>query len=143
MLRDINDSEIRVNIRTGTEERKTTERVNRSMYLGNDVMGYASLHFMNTRSIFGDIPYLHGLMDDIESEELKRDASVKLDIARRKCSASDISKECSVCLEKIRDGDNLGTIDCMHTFHYSCINEWGKYKQECPLCRNRIPILEV
>jgi hypothetical protein len=142
MSRDINDSEIRVNIRSGPEETKT-ERVNTHRYVGNDVMGYAPLEFIYTSSIFGHVPYLHGLMDDIESEDLKRNESVKIDIAMRKCSVSDISKECSVCLEKIRDGDKLGTINCMHTFHYSCILEWGKYKQECPLCRSRIPILEV
>ena len=147
MSRDINDSEIRVNIRTGTEERKS-ERVNnnnRRVYIEADVIGYVPLPFYyNTPSVFGDVPlYLHGLMDDIESEELKRDPSVRLNITKRKCSPSEISKECSVCLSDIKNGDNVCTIECAHTFHYSCIVEWGKYKQECPLCRNPIPILEV
>ena len=27
-----------------------------------------------------------------------------------------------------------------HIFHYECINEWVKYKPECPTCRNKIEI---
>ena len=56
MSRDINDSEIRVNIRTGPEETKT-ERVNTHRYVGNDFMGYVPLEFIYTSSIFGDVPY--------------------------------------------------------------------------------------
>ena len=108
-------------------------------------------------SIFGDgydgyIPYLERLMsemileenlENLEPEELKIDENRKLDIISRKCTAQEISKECSICLEKIKKDDNVSTIDCAHTFHYNCIMEWGKYKSECPLCRTNIPILEI
>jgi hypothetical protein len=83
-------------------------------------------------------------MTIIEPENFThKNTNIILDIQSHKCTVSEISKECAVCLEKIKEGDTLTTIDCAHTFHYSCITEWGKYKQECPLCRTPIPILEV
>jgi hypothetical protein len=86
---------------------------------------------------------LEEIPENVESEELKIDENKRLDIISRKCTVQEISKECSICLEKIKKDDNVTTIDCAHTFHYNCIMEWGKYKSECPLCRTNIPILEI
>jgi Ring finger domain len=116
-----------------------------------DVTGYAPLHsYVTVSDVFGDgfysdIPYLLQAMTIIEPENFSftnKNANVVLDIHSRKCTASEIGKECAVCLEKIKEGDAVATINCAHTFHSNCITEWGKYKQECPLCRSRIPILE-
>lgn len=116
-----------------------------------DVTGYAQLHSYVTVSdsfvdsgFYPDIPYLLHAMTMIEPENFThKNANIVLDIHSHKCTVSEIAKECAVCLEKIKESDTLSTIDCAHTFHYSCITEWGKYKQECPLCRTPIPILEV
>jgi hypothetical protein len=116
-----------------------------------DVTGYAPLHsYVHASDVFGDgfypdIPYLLQAMTIIEPENFNftnKNSNVVLDLHSRKCTQSEIFKECAVCLEKIKEGDVVATIHCVHTFHYSCITEWGKYKQECPLCRTRIPILE-
>ena len=31
---------------------------------------------------------------------------------------------------------------CNHIFHTSCLKEWYEQKQDCPLCRLALPILE-
>ena len=53
-------------------------------------------------------------------------------------SNNDVS--CSICLEKINKNDSIGVLSCEHFFHYDCINEWGKYKATCPLCKKKIPL---
>jgi hypothetical protein len=152
MSRDINDPEIRVNIRrTSSEEKEepSEDLLSRILIAASiftqydDVTGYASLNHIGDSfadGFYSDIPHLLRAMTVIEPDELNQ--NIKLDITSHKCSNSEVSKECAVCLEKVKLGDKLATIDCAHTFHYSCIIEWGKYKQQCPLCRSRIPILE-
>ena len=44
---------------------------------------------------------------------------------------------CSICLELFSDDDDIHEINiCHHIFHLLCIHEWGRYKHNCPLCRN-------
>lgn len=31
--------------------------------------------------------------------------------------------------------------ECKHEFHYSCIKQWLKYKESCPLCRRHVPMI--
>lgn len=74
---------------------------------------------------------------------LKRNPILQLDLNSHYCLTTEVNNECSICSTKFSLGNKLTTLEsCKHTFHYSCLEEWGKYKQECPLCRNPIPILE-
>ena len=50
----------------------------------------------------------------------------------------DNNTECSVCITKFEDEDDVSVTSCGHIFHNGCIVEWGKYKQECPNCRKKI-----
>lgn len=43
---------------------------------------------------------------------------------------------CSICLEDFEQGELLGILECEHRFHYTCIQEWLRRKNSCPLCRN-------
>ena len=49
-------------------------------------------------------------------------------------------KECSICMEKCKIDDMVTDIKCKHLFHKECIMEWGKYKNECPNCREKLPL---
>lgn len=42
---------------------------------------------------------------------------------------------CAVCLDDIRDVNELAYIECKHTFHSSCILKWAKVENTCPLCK--------
>jgi len=48
-------------------------------------------------------------------------------------------KSCSICFDEFSKDDEIGLLNCEHFFHSKCIEEWGKYKTECPLCRKDIP----
>lgn len=82
------------------------------------------------------------LENSMNDGELQRDGSVQLDIEKHNCRSTDVTQTCGICKENFSLGDELSTLQCDHTFHHSCIEEWGKYKPECPLCRGQILVLE-
>lgn len=41
---------------------------------------------------------------------------------------------CAICHEPLEK--STATIECGHTFHYSCIFQWHQSHETCPLCRN-------
>ena len=48
------------------------------------------------------------------------------------------NKNCSICLNKFYYNQDVVQLECLHLFHYKCVSEWYKYKQECPVCRKNI-----
>tara|TARA_B100001996_G_C18527219_1_gene541554 strand:+ start:62 stop:499 length:438 start_codon:yes stop_codon:yes gene_type:complete len=44
--------------------------------------------------------------------------------------------DCPICLEPIHDDHSIVTLECNHTFHERCANEWLSNNDTCPLCRN-------
>jgi hypothetical protein len=50
---------------------------------------------------------------------------------------------CSVCLSNFNTNENLIQLDCKHFSHTECLNEWVKYKTECPVCRSNIKTTEI
>jgi len=75
--------------------------------------------------------------EDGDEDDSQRNENVSIETTETQEWNTD--KTCSVCLEKFKAGEKVATILCAHTFHKSCIEEWSKYKQECPLCRKSIP----
>lgn len=50
--------------------------------------------------------------------------------------------ECSICYEKYNETSNISILSCEHCFHTDCIKNWGKRKNNCPICRETIPLEE-
>ena len=49
---------------------------------------------------------------------------------------NDKTESCPICLETMEIGGNeLGSMECEHTFHKNCIIEWLKVQNICPICR--------
>ena len=48
--------------------------------------------------------------------------------------------ECAICLENYNIGDKVNTLKCndIHTFHHTCMLEWVKTNDICPMCRENI-----
>ena len=44
-------------------------------------------------------------------------------------------KNCSICLENFKNGDNFIALPCIHIFHPECIINWMNTKNICPLCK--------
>ena len=50
----------------------------------------------------------------------------------------DATENCSICLEEIKEGNELGGLPCGHKhFHKDCINNWITISanKSCPICR--------
>ncbi|KAH1244451.1 putative E3 ubiquitin-protein ligase RHG1A [Glycine max] len=45
------------------------------------------------------------------------------------------AEPCCVCQEDYGDEDDIGTLDCGHDFHSSCIKQWLMHKNLCPICK--------
>merc|ERR1712062_34563 len=56
-----------------------------------------------------------------------------------KSSSQIEEKECSICLKVPEVGDILHQLPCKHSFHKSCIIQWLKKINSCPLCRTEFP----
>ncbi|KHJ90032.1 zinc finger, C3HC4 type [Oesophagostomum dentatum] len=64
-----------------------------------------------------------------------QDEGVRLKIAKSSNSeleVADETEECSICLEQIADPTQSDS--CPHSFCFSCLQEWIKYSDKCPLC---------
>ena len=40
-----------------------------------------------------------------------------------------------VCLEKLRAGEQVRRLQCLHVFHTACIDQWLKHNAVCPICK--------
>ena len=65
-------------------------------------------------------------------------------LKRKKIKASDLenqeAKQCSICFEDYAENETVVILPCdtRHIFHDSCISEWLKEKDTCPLCKTQI-----
>ena len=46
------------------------------------------------------------------------------------------------CLKKYNNNDYIMVTPCNHLFHPNCLKRWCLYKNECPICRKLIPLIE-
>jgi hypothetical protein len=131
-----NDESIRVNIRTGTSTRRPQPL---PISRGPNPFLYNTL--FNLLSVREDS--LARILDtSLTDTGLRKNPSIYLDIPVRSFKQSDWGHKCTVCQSDYKEGEELTTLQkCKHTFHYNCLQEWGKYKQECPHCRDSIGVI--
>eukprot|EP00188_Purpureofilum_apyrenoidigerum_P004034 Plantae.Rhodophyta-Purpureofilum_apyrenoidigerum.ctg43959.p1 GENE.Plantae.Rhodophyta-Purpureofilum_apyrenoidigerum.ctg43959~~Plantae.Rhodophyta-Purpureofilum_apyrenoidigerum.ctg43959.p1 ORF type:complete len:339 (-),score=27.92 Plantae.Rhodophyta-Purpureofilum_apyrenoidigerum.ctg43959:261-1178(-) len=49
---------------------------------------------------------------------------------------------CVICLEDLLDGDMCHKLPCSHVYHSQCLDSWLIKSNECPLCKQALPLLE-
>jgi hypothetical protein len=51
-------------------------------------------------------------------------------------------KEIMKQIGKKTPNEKLMITPCNHIFHPECLKLWGQHKNECPICRKRLPLIE-
>ncbi|GLJ23805.1 hypothetical protein SUGI_0451680 [Cryptomeria japonica] len=46
---------------------------------------------------------------------------------------------CSVCQEKMVEGETMKKMPCKHEYHEECIDKWLAFSNFCPLCKHELP----
>lgn len=80
----------------------------------------------------------------IRAEWKPLDTTVALDSTERKAlrrmsrkRSRSVEESCHICLDTC---DNPTTVECEHTFCYSCIKQWMGIKRQCPVCDEPINV---
>jgi hypothetical protein len=50
--------------------------------------------------------------------------------------------DCSICMKAMKVEKNIAELECSHTFHKKCINEWLTIKRTCPCCRSHATVVD-
>jgi NACalpha-BTF3-like transcription factor len=84
-------------------------------------------------------PYEVAIQRSLEDGELSKDDTISLSVCGERYDAEvrEIAG-CSICLEDFSDEDEISTLKCGHIFHKECVVNWGKYRQDCPMCRAKV-----
>lgn len=95
--------------------------------------------FATTQEAFDQI--LSQLMNDHQSGNAPGPASEEAidGLPKRKVSAKDkFDGDCSICMQRPDQGEEIVTLPCNHWFHFECVQSWLKEHDTCPICREGI-----
>ncbi|KAK7291401.1 hypothetical protein RIF29_06512 [Crotalaria pallida] len=55
-------------------------------------------------------------------------------------SKNQIDKKCSICQEEYEAGEEVGRLNCEHSYHFQCIKQWLVHKNFCPVCKQQVVV---
>lgn len=100
------------------------------MRLDIDNMSYEELLALEER--IGSVNT--GLTEDAVSKCLTRFLYTS-DVAAATSTSQESEVKCSVCQEEYEERDELGRLNCDHSYHAACIKQWLLQKNQCPICK--------
>jgi hypothetical protein len=71
---------------------------------------------------------------------LEKKEDIWLDSSNKsvKATKENILETCYICVVNYTEEEMITELDCKHNCHTQCLNEWVKYKTECPICRSEL-----
>lgn len=101
----------------------------RDLRLDVDSMSYEDLLELGDR-----IGYVNtGLSEDAIFQCLQKIKHCIME-ARSTCLTEN-ERKCSICQEEYEANDELGKLQCGHSYHVCCIKQWLLQKNACPVCK--------
>jgi hypothetical protein len=81
----------------------------------------------------------------LQEPSLVKKEDVCLDTSNQsvKATKEHASESCYICVVNYVEDEMITQLDCEHNCHTECLNEWVKYKSECPICRCEIKTCDV
>lgn len=108
--------------------------------LGSYLLGINDLN-QNTVDVV-----LNGDQDEagfgVGSETIRRNPASRTVVQNLPSVVLNLSEEdalCSICMDRIRVGEEAKQLPCGHGFHGECIRPWLEITDTCPLCRHELP----
>ncbi|CAL0331103.1 unnamed protein product [Lupinus luteus] len=53
-------------------------------------------------------------------------------------SKNQVDRKCTICQEEYEADDELGKLNCKHSYHVRCIKQWVAQKNFCPVCKQQV-----
>lgn len=131
-----NRVDIPFNINTPTSERKGLQIEEENLDI-EIILLIPSPFIFNGRNDFSN--YQSILNRSLNDNELRKNNNINTNLKTIQNKKENC--QCSICFEKIDLNENLFDLNCGHDFHESCLNNWIKYKQDCPVCRKSVPFI--
>ncbi|TYJ30141.1 hypothetical protein E1A91_A06G114900v1 [Gossypium mustelinum] len=105
----------------------------RDMRLDIDNMSYEELLALEER--MGNVST--GLSEEALSKCLKKSIydTASSEFANVSYEGEKDDVKCSICQEEYVNGDEVGRLQCEHTYHVACVQQWLRVKNWCPICR--------
>ncbi|KAJ0260754.1 hypothetical protein HA466_0040140 [Hirschfeldia incana] len=75
------------------------------------------------------------LSEEALSRSLKKSIYQETDETGAISLNKDDDIKCSICQEEYVDGDEVGSMPCEHMYHVSCVQQWLRMKNWCPICK--------
>lgn len=105
----------------------------RELRLDVDNMSYEELLELGDR-----IGYVStGLKEDEIIRSLRKTSLSILDHLSSHFPA-EMQWKCSICQEEYEEDDEMGKLDCGHSYHIHCIKQWLVQKNACPVCKTEV-----
>ncbi|KAF8085813.1 hypothetical protein N665_0646s0015 [Sinapis alba] len=103
----------------------------RDMRLDIDNMSYEELLALGDK--MGTVST--ALSEEALSRSLQKSIYQETDESGSNSLNEDDDIKCSICQEEYFDGDEVGTMPCEHMYHVSCVQQWLRMKNWCPICK--------
>jgi len=105
------------------------DRIERGARNNND------LEFINRDFNEGDYEMLLRL-DDNKKKGLSKNELNQLPTFKIMANnLNEDDKQCSICFDDFKTGEEVKALTCLHKFHCNCIEPWLKTNRSCPLCK--------
>lgn len=106
----------------------------RDMRLDVDRMSYEELLELGDR--IGHVST--GLREDEISQNLRKMKHSIFDASQLHIS-TEMERKCSICQEEYEVNEDIGKLECGHSYHMYCIKQWLLRKNSCPVCKTSVP----
>ncbi|KAE8654658.1 putative Thioredoxin domain-containing protein [Hibiscus syriacus] len=112
----------------------------RDMRLDIDNMSYEELLALEER--MGNVST--ALSEEAMSKCLKKSVygEMPLENAKVSCEVEKADAKCSICQEEYFVGDEVGRLQCEHSYHVECIQQWLGLKNWCPICKASVEAMQ-
>ncbi|KAJ6803305.1 E3 ubiquitin-protein ligase MBR2-like [Iris pallida] len=105
----------------------------RDLQLDVDRMSYEELLELGDR--IGHVST--GLREDEISQSLMEMKHSVFDSSQPDIS-TEMERKCSICQEEYKVDEDMGKLECGHSYHMYCIKQWLFQKNSCPVCKTSV-----